>query len=68
MSNDLKCIVCGVNRPGGLVIRDKYICPECEDKIVALTVDHPEYDIIKESLKQIWFSADLDSKAEEKDL
>ncbi len=61
MDNKMSCIVCGQENPGGLVIRDKYICPACEDKIVALTVDHPDYNLIKESLKQIWFGADIES-------
>ena len=60
MDNINKCIVCGQHNPNGIMVREKYICPACEDKIVALTVDHPDYNIIKESLKQIWISSDTE--------
>ncbi|OPY58652.1 MAG: Inhibitor of sigma-G Gin [Pelotomaculum sp. PtaU1.Bin035] len=51
------CIICGQmfkENKQGLFINGHYICPECENGVVALSADDPGYNFYKMGLKKIW--------------
>ena len=39
----------------GLWVKGRYICPECEARIIVLARDDPDYDYYKLGLKKIWY-------------
>jgi DNA-directed RNA polymerase subunit RPC12/RpoP len=39
----------------GLYIKGRYICPECETRILMLSRNDPDYDYCKWGLKKIWY-------------
>lgn len=51
------CIFCGIhylNPKDGLLIRGKYICPDCEMRLSLTNSGEPEYDHYMSGLKNIW--------------
>ncbi|HOV79105.1 MAG TPA: sigma factor G inhibitor Gin [Bacillota bacterium] len=51
------CILC--RRPKqednrGLCVRGRFICPECEAKIIRLGRNDPDYEYYRSGLKKIW--------------
>lgn len=52
-----QCVLCSTpltEANPGIVILGKFICNGCENKIINLTWDDPDYDIYKRGLKKIW--------------
>jgi DNA-directed RNA polymerase subunit RPC12/RpoP len=39
----------------GLLVKGRYVCPECEARIIVLSRDDPDYDYYKLGLKKIWY-------------
>lgn len=52
--DDKWCIICGETRTEGLVVCHKFICQDCERKIVETAVLDERYDHIVTRLKKIW--------------
>lgn len=48
------CIICGETRTEGVVVRRKFICQDCERKIVGTAVLDERYDQLVSRLKQLW--------------
>jgi hypothetical protein len=38
----------------GLMVKGRYICNECERRIIVLDREDPDYDYYKWGLKKIW--------------
>ncbi|MDA8442504.1 MAG: hypothetical protein M0Z55_09025 [Peptococcaceae bacterium] len=55
-----KCILCGETPPmgimDGVVLRSKFLCHGCEQKILDLDTCSIDYDAIIEKLKILWVS------------
>ena len=52
------CLMCGetptLGIMGGVVLRGKFLCTQCEEQILSLDAEGKEYDVVIEKLKQIW--------------
>lgn len=52
------CILCRRSKLDDykdLLVKGRYICCECERRIIFLDNDDPEYDFYKWGLKKIWY-------------
>lgn len=54
-----KCVLCGNELIGGIIIREKRICRLCEKKIINTKVDSEEYDILINKIKDIVFPSGI---------
>ncbi|ABO48606.1 hypothetical protein Dred_0056 [Desulforamulus reducens MI-1] len=57
MQEKSKCVLCkaAVQETNiGIRILGKYICTSCEQKIINLSWDDPDYEAYKSGLKKIW--------------
>lgn len=54
-----KCVLCGNELKGGIIIREKRICRLCEKKIINTKVDSEEYDILINKIKDIVFPSGI---------
>lgn len=50
------CVICGNLRGAGegLIIRECYVCPQCELEIAGLSIDDPDYEYYISGLKRMW--------------
>lgn len=52
------CIVCGETPPlgiiDGVVLRGKFLCTNCENRILAMDLSSLEYEAVVEKIKEIW--------------
>lgn len=53
------CLICQgpgrVENPGGVFIKGKYICPNCEEIIIKSKADDENYQKYIHKIKEIWF-------------
>lgn len=55
MEKILQCDICKQEVTGGIIINDKCICRQCEELIISTSPLTPEYETIKEQVKEILF-------------
>lgn len=48
------CIICGEVEEQHLLIREKAICCTCEKRMVAVTLEDPEYFFFLHQLPKLW--------------
>ncbi len=51
---EVRCIICQRETPEGLMILGRFICNQCERRLVSLDVTDDSYGYYVERLKYIW--------------
>jgi hypothetical protein len=55
-----QCLICGTTPEtgicGGIRLRKRFLCNDCQDRILAASIDDPFYTQMKEGLKDLWCS------------
>ncbi|WP_084281129.1 sigma factor G inhibitor Gin [Alkaliphilus transvaalensis] len=55
MINELSCYICNKQDQEGIIIKEQYICRECEKEIVSTQPGEEKYEEYKEKIKEILF-------------
>lgn len=58
-----ECFGCGTKSPNGLEICGQYLCPHCEQNLVASKASHSEYQHWIERCRQFWQQLELKSNS-----
>ncbi len=53
-NTDQRCIICGLQKQEGLVVRDHLICENCERTIVSTSPTDDSYGPLVQRVKQLW--------------
>lgn len=48
------CFICGKEKSGGIILKDKLICESCEKKIVNLEPGNDFYEYYKNKIRAIY--------------
>jgi len=51
---DQSCIICGQSGTLRMVLRDKVICRDCEQRIVSAAVGDENYEDLRIGLMKLW--------------
>jgi len=54
MGQKVLCVICQQPHPHGMFLLDMYICPHCEQAMLATEADDPGYHFFVERLKAGW--------------
>lgn len=52
--HDCTCIICGEQKPEGIVIITQFICESCEAEMVQTDVEDVKYSFFIHRLKRLW--------------
>lgn len=55
MTNLLECCICNRKDDVGIIIKEQYICRECEKQITDVLPGEAHYEEYKEKIKEILF-------------
>ena len=54
-----RCLICGVTPEtgiiGGVQLRKRFLCSECQERILNASIEDPFYILMKEGLKELWW-------------
>ena len=49
-----KCGICKEHKLEGMQFLDSYLCVDCEQEMVAIHPNHPDYSLLIGRMKMIW--------------
>lgn len=59
-----RCIFCDEAHNEGIFLHGKFICANCQEDILNIDVNDPEYDTYKEGIKVVWNFSKLKDELE----